>query len=122
MILLLKILGSPLTWLAILGGVVFFLHASNQGLHKDIDAQKAVISQLKENTEQLNRNIILVQHDQQTLNSLMVKKSDLQRQQAGISAKLDAIPDTSTCKPFDNTNTLEAARQFREYQNYVPKN
>lgn len=118
MILLFKILGSPLTWLAILCGVVFFLHTSNQSLHKDIKAQEAVISQLKENTEQLNKNVILVQQDQATLNRLIVKKSDLEKSQANISARLDAIPDTSTCKPFDNTNTLDAARQFREYQHY----
>jgi hypothetical protein len=116
MLTLIKLASSPLTWLALLAAIVLFLHQGNQSLKNDLKQQAGVIEQLEENTKQLNKNVLLVQQDQETLNTLIVKKSDLKKQQDSISARLDAIPDTSTCKPFENVNTLEAARTFRDYQ------
>ena len=116
MTLILKLLSSPISWLAILAGVVFFLHQSNQNLNLKLDASQGVIERLEKNVKQLNDNVIIVQGDQQRFEQLMVKKGDLRKSQDSINERLSAIPDTSTCRPFQDTNTLDAARQFRDYQ------
>ena len=109
----LKAAMNPLTWIAILAAVVLFLHNENKSIKTELKAQKEV-------AERIETNIGLIQGDQASTVLLLTKIGKLKDRQVTISQKVEAIPDTSTCKPFEDANTLEAAQLFRDYQN-APK-
>ena len=106
----LKAAMNPLTWIAILVAIVLFLHNENTSIKNELTSTKGAL-------ERIETNIGLIQGDQQRTLLLVNKKQQLLERQTTIRERIDAIPDTSTCKPFDDANTLNAAMEFRDYQN-----
>jgi hypothetical protein len=120
MLQLLKLLKSPITWVIIgvcaLNIFVSSLLINNINLnHKNYDLKQQQ-TRYEQVIEAQKKSIIILEQDRVLLSNLEKNKQQVVVKQNNLNQKLNAIPKTSTDKPFTNPELLSAAEQLRAYQ------
>lgn len=94
-----------------IGTATFYKYKSDTTeLNNTIDKQEEVL-------KAQGRNLDILEKDRPLIEALLNKKQTIILQEQKLQDEMNEIPDTSTNKPFTNSELLDAARILRDYQN-----